>query len=98
MNPNDIFDISAYTNLLAAHEHESNATMILSKKTDSYFPGGYLITGKGNVVRKIVEKPGAGKEPSNLVNMVVHLHPQVDALIELINKNLREMTTSTSAR
>jgi len=86
VNPNDIFDISAYTNLLAAHEHKGNATLILSKKTDSYFPGGYLITGKGNVVRKIVEKPGAGKEPSNLVNIVVHLHPQVDALIEIINK------------
>jgi NDP-sugar pyrophosphorylase family protein len=40
-------------------------------KVDNYFPGGYLKTD-GQRARGIVEKPGAGNEPSDLINLVCH--------------------------
>ena len=55
--------------------------VILGYKVKEYFPGGYLITD-GKKVKGIIEKPGAGNEPSNLVNIVVHLHRKFDKLLE----------------
>jgi bifunctional UDP-N-acetylglucosamine pyrophosphorylase/glucosamine-1-phosphate N-acetyltransferase len=37
----------------------------------NYFPGGYLKT-KDVLAIDIIEKPGAGNEPSNLLNLVIH--------------------------
>lgn len=47
-------------------------------RMDSYFPGGYLIVDDAFAVSGIVEKPGAGKEPSSWVRVVIDRieHPQ----------------------
>src|SRR5262249_43394639 len=46
--------------------------LIAAQRRTSYFPGGYLAV-EGERVTGVVEKPGAGNEPSDLVNLVDHL-------------------------
>lgn len=45
---------------------------IVGQRVDRYFPGGYL-TLEGDRVTGIVEKPGQGREPSDLVSLVLHV-------------------------
>ncbi len=60
--------------------------VILAKKVKSYFPGGYLEVDENNKILSIVEKPGAGNEPSDLVNIVAHFF-----------KNSRDLKAALSA-
>jgi NDP-sugar pyrophosphorylase family protein len=53
---------------------------IVGYKVKEYFPGGYLEVDEAGLIHSIVEKPGAGNEPSDLVNLVVHVHRDVPAL------------------
>ena len=75
---NDVIEPSAYRSLT---ESESNA--ILAQKVDRYFPGGYLSTN-GDQITGIVEKPGEGNEPSDLVNIVAHVHRDPKALLDAL--------------
>jgi bifunctional UDP-N-acetylglucosamine pyrophosphorylase/glucosamine-1-phosphate N-acetyltransferase len=56
------------------------AGLLAAQRVSSYFPGGYL-TLYGPRVTGIVEKPGAGREPSNLVNLVAHVHASTETLL-----------------
>jgi bifunctional UDP-N-acetylglucosamine pyrophosphorylase/glucosamine-1-phosphate N-acetyltransferase len=60
-------------------DQDSNGAMV-GYKVSRYFPGGYLKLGSGGHVTSIVEKPGEGKEPSDLVNLVIHVHRDVPGL------------------
>ena len=86
VNPNDIFAASAYTSLLQEAKKKSAASYMLGYQTKSYFPGGYLVINSRNVLKHIVEKPKPGQEPSNLVNILVHLHTDSKRLLEYIEK------------
>ncbi len=57
---------------------------LLAKKVSEYFPGGYLKLAKNGSISTIVEKPGDGNEPSDLVNIVVHYHANSIALFEAL--------------
>jgi len=81
VNPNDVFETSAYTTLLKAHHTNSAASYLLGHEVSDYFPGGYLVVGKDGKLNKIIEKPGRGNEPSNLVNILVHLHTNPRSLL-----------------
>ena len=59
--------------------------VLLAKRVDSYFPGGYIVT-KESRITKIIEKPGQGKEPSDIVNIVLHLHKDSQALLNALRK------------
>jgi len=74
----DLLEQTAYEKVLNKTDGDG---IILGYRVKEYFPGGYLITD-GEKVKGIVEKPGAGKEPSDLVNIVVHLHRKFDRLLE----------------
>jgi bifunctional UDP-N-acetylglucosamine pyrophosphorylase / glucosamine-1-phosphate N-acetyltransferase len=74
----DLIEESAYENILKKKEGDA---IILGYRVKEYFPGGYLIT-EGEKVKGVVEKPGEGNEPSNLVNIVVHVHKKFDKLLE----------------
>lgn len=54
-------------------------------RVSSYFPGGYL-TLKDERVTSVIEKPGAGNEPSNLVNLVAHVFASWQQLREAIEQ------------
>lgn len=72
---NDVIDPSAYQSLI-----QSGSNAILAQRVDRYFPGGYLSV-EGNTITGIIEKPGEGNEPSDLVNIVAHVHRDPQALL-----------------
>ncbi|MEM5814763.1 MAG: NTP transferase domain-containing protein, partial [Candidatus Aenigmatarchaeota archaeon] len=77
----DLVEHGAYKDVLK----KEGDSVLLGCKVKSYFPGGYLVT-EDDKVRGVVEKPGAGNEPSDLVNIVVHLHRDFPRLV----KSMRE--------
>ncbi len=67
---NDYIEISAYKKVLKEVEGKDGG--LLAKKTEKYFPGGYLQVSGENKITSIIEKPGEGNEPSDMVNIVAH--------------------------
>ena len=86
VNPNDIFDLSAYTELLKNRQQNKAESYVIGYRVKNYFPGGYLIMDKKGNLTGIVEKPGAGNEPSDLVNLLVHSHNDPEILLDYISK------------
>ena len=81
VNSNDVFDSSVYRRLIEARQAGSAVSYLAGYEVTDYFPGGYLVMGKGDQLLRIVEKPGRGKEPSNRVNILVHLHTDLKQLL-----------------
>ena len=86
VNPSDIFEGSAYATILEARKGGSASTYILGTRVKEYFPGGYLVVDEEKDILHIVEKPRRGEEPSNVVNIVVHLHRDATALFRCLAK------------
>lgn len=84
VSTNDVVDPEAYQLLFDAAKKPEVDSVILGKTVEEYFPGGYLQIDKKNRLSGIVEKPGAGNEPSNLVNLVLHLHKKSHALFDAL--------------
>lgn len=87
VSANDIVDDSIFAVLKKGLRDMKADGFLVAKRVDAYFPGGYLMvkgaskkaaergTASGvGVITGIVEKPGAGNEPSDLVNIVFHVH------------------------
>jgi UDP-N-acetylglucosamine diphosphorylase / glucose-1-phosphate thymidylyltransferase / UDP-N-acetylgalactosamine diphosphorylase / glucosamine-1-phosphate N-acetyltransferase / galactosamine-1-phosphate N-acetyltransferase len=86
VNPNDVFQETAYHALLGAYAGKNAGSYMLGYEVKQYFPGGYLaVDGKGNLTR-IVEKPAPGTEPGNLVNILLHLHTDAAKLFKYIDE------------
>ena len=73
MSTNDVFDVSLFEDMVKASKEKDIDGVIAGKKVSSYFPGGYLKLDKKGFLTDIIEKPGEGKEPSKLVNLVCHI-------------------------
>jgi UDP-N-acetylglucosamine diphosphorylase/glucosamine-1-phosphate N-acetyltransferase len=86
LNPNDVFESSAYTSLIQESRKSAAVSYLTGYEVKEYFPGGYLVVDKGNQLKQIVEKPRSGEEPSNLVNILVHLHNDARKLLDYIKK------------
>jgi len=84
INPNDVFSSSAYTRIIAAARRNPASSYILGYQVQKYFPGGYLQVNSRNELLHIVEKPDAGEEPSNLVNILIHCHNNSQELLRYI--------------
>src|ERR1051325_10899183 len=78
----DVVESQMHAGLLDAwaHRDTSVAGLLAAQRVSTYFPGGYL-TLYGPRVTGIVEKPGAGREPSNLVALVAHVHASTETLL-----------------
>lgn len=85
VNPNDVFDSSAYKILLESYKSHAASSYMLGYKVKKYFPGGYLAVNENGDLTRIVEKPEPGTEPSDLVNILLHLHTDVHRLFEYID-------------
>ena len=85
VNPNDVFESSAYGILLEEYRSGSASSYILGYQVRHYFPGGYLVTNNRGELMHIIEKPERGKEPSDLVNILLHLHTDMRKLLEYID-------------
>ena len=79
VSSNDVVESHAYRAVKDAASHVSGGA-ILARTVDRYFPGGYL-TVEGERVTGIIEKPGEGREPSSLVNIVIHAHNDAATLL-----------------
>ena len=80
--PNDLIDKSAYELLLK--DKSKSDVVIVGHKIKSYFPGGYLVVDRNDFLKEIVEKPVPGKEPSDTVNIVLHLHKDIKKFIKYL--------------
>lgn len=66
LNAEDQLDPKVYGGVIKG----GGDVVVAGLKVDQYFPGGYLRV-EGKSVKGIVEKPGEGNEPSDLVKLVV---------------------------
>jgi UDP-N-acetylglucosamine diphosphorylase/glucosamine-1-phosphate N-acetyltransferase len=82
VNTNDLFESSAYTSLIETHRTRPAVSYLLGYEVSNHFPGGYLVVGGDGKLTNIVEKPEPGQEPSNLVNVLVHLHTDPRTLLK----------------
>lgn len=85
VSTNDVFDFELFETAVAEAKKAEDG-LIVGKKMDSYFPGGYLKIDKEKHLTDIIEKPGEGKEPSNLVNIVLHVYNDFPAFLDYLNK------------
>lgn len=84
---NDVVDEEAFEIVLKAVKSNKTADgFMLAKKVDDYFPGGYLELDEDGYVTNIIEKPEPGKEPSDLINLVVHYFKNPKILIKNLKK------------
>jgi UDP-N-acetylglucosamine diphosphorylase/glucosamine-1-phosphate N-acetyltransferase len=86
VNPNDVFTSAVYSGLLQAAKKQSATSYMVGYQTTNYFPGGYLVVNAAGELEHIVEKPKPGKEPSKLVNILVHLHTDSKKLLDYIER------------
>lgn len=94
VSSNDIVEAKIFEVLKKAIKNskgsQKSSGFLLAKKVTSYFPGGYLKIVKNgsqkNKIESIVEKPGAGNEPSDLVNLVFHYHAEPKKLFSALKK------------
>lgn len=74
VSSNDIVEPHCYDLIKKFVQENKNDSAVIGYKVKKYFPGGYLTVDNNNLLRGIIEKPKEGSEPSDLVNIVVHLH------------------------
>lgn len=84
VSSNDVVDVTAYEAMKKALKSDADSYMLAYKVSD-YFPGGYLKLD-GKRITGIEEKPEPGKEPSDLVNLVLHIHRKPKALFDALKK------------
>jgi len=84
VNSNDVINGHAYTRLVQESRKGSAVAYILGYKVQEYFPGGYLVVDDEGDLKRIVEKPPKGQEPSDLVNILVHLHTDMGKFLEYV--------------
>lgn len=80
----DVVDDRLHEAMLSAFQNNPSDTYLAGYEIESYFPGGYLSVDSGGRITGIVEKPGADKRPSKLVNIVAHIHADASRLLENI--------------
>lgn len=90
VSSNDVIESEGYRNLLAAGSKDGVDGALLAQRVSKHFPGGYLVTSPGEDgkeeprVAGVVEKPEEGREPSDLVNIVAHVHNHPAKLLDIL--------------
>jgi NDP-sugar pyrophosphorylase family protein len=59
---------------------------MLGYEVKEYFPGGYLVINSRKELTRIEEKPEPGSVPSNIVNILLHIHRDPGLLLKHIEK------------
>jgi len=81
INSEDIIEPGGLKDLFTG----SGDSRLMGCRVNSYFPGGYFKV-KGDKIVGMVEKPGQGNEPSDLISIGVYYHRKFKDLIEYIDK------------
>jgi len=80
----DVVDEQLHIDMLHAWQKDPSSSYIAGYEREDYFPGGYLIVSPSGRLTGMIEKPGAANKPSNLVNIVAHIHADATRLMEAI--------------
>lgn len=96
VNVNDIFDPKLVRQIIKDAKEGKNDVIIPGLAVKKYFPGGYLVVKRNRLV-KIVEKPPSGKEPSNLVKLVVDYFKNANNLLKFLPKAVGKRTDDYEA-
>lgn len=80
----DVVDDALHAGMLQAFASDPSMTYLAGYEREDYFPGGYLSVDAAGRITGIVEKPGAENRPSNLVNIVAHIHADAGRLLDAI--------------
>ncbi len=80
VNAEDILEPKVFQGVLGVSEAD---VVFAGLKTEKYFPGGYLKL-EGEKVSGIIEKPGEGNEPSDLIKLVVDYFKDGKKLVEYL--------------
>lgn len=91
LNANDFYDESLINDFIKIRNSLNNneEAMIVGYKTETYFPGGYLIL-RDKYITGIIEKPGENNTPSDYVNIVFHYFPKGQDLLNALEKSESE--------
>jgi UDP-N-acetylglucosamine diphosphorylase / glucose-1-phosphate thymidylyltransferase / UDP-N-acetylgalactosamine diphosphorylase / glucosamine-1-phosphate N-acetyltransferase / galactosamine-1-phosphate N-acetyltransferase len=89
----DVADESLHVALLNAHQNNPTETYLAGMEMETYFPGGYFVVDSDGRIRGMVEKPGAENRPSNLVNIVAHIHPNAGVLFDAVREEYQTAAT-----
>jgi len=86
VNAEDVLEERVYQDVLTTAADTQADVVLPGLKVDKYFPGGYLRV-EGERVKGIVEKPGEGNEPSDLVKLVVDYFKDGQELISVLESS-----------
>lgn len=86
ISANDILPTEAYRLVLDRSARGDLDGALLGYRVERYFPGGYLRVDDNNRLLGIVEKPGPGREPSSLINLVAHYHRDSSRFLEALSQ------------
>lgn len=81
----DLFNETLLSEVIARAEKTNAFGLIPGWKSSSYFPGGYLKLDGARIV-SVVEKPGAGKEPSRYVDISGQFFADSNRLLDAIGQ------------
>jgi NDP-sugar pyrophosphorylase family protein len=93
----DVVEPSLFVEIAArAAQAEADGVdgLLTGLRVTEYFPAGYLSVAADGRLLGIVEKPGAGHEPSDLINIVVHWHRDAAALYAALEEEYRRPAVS----
>jgi NDP-sugar pyrophosphorylase family protein len=79
----DVVEQRLHAEMLRHADQGGAAGLVAGARMKEYFPGGYLVL-EGDRVKSVVEKPGSGNEPSDLVTLVAHVHASWLALAQTL--------------
>jgi len=80
----DLTDVLLHQRMLTEYQSETALAYLAGYRVKEYFPGGYLEIGDEGRITHVIEKPGAGHEPSDLVSIVAHIHSDAALLLDAI--------------
>ncbi len=84
VNAEDILDPKVFQGVLETQ----GEVVVAGLQVKQYFPGGYIenVKGQNSKVKSIVEKPGEGNEPSDLVKLVADYFKDGKKLVEYLQR------------
>ena len=80
INGSDLIDYSIISKLSLLINQE-NKLILMGKKINEYFPGGYFKFADNKKVIEVVEKPGKDKTPSSITKLVFDYFADIDILL-----------------
>jgi len=89
VNANDYYEEKILKDLVVQITEKNPDLFFLVKKTNEYFPGGYLKLEK-NRLKAIIEKPALNNLPSDLVKLVVDYVRDSQKLVNLLKNTQTE--------